>query len=286
MVTTDSTGILTNTPNIIDAVSYKADGAEIIYNEKYINGRAVTSSKPSLKLFDTGVIAEGVFAGNYAIGFYFDSTSTTTQGQQIMRVEIYEDGVLMDESIKYYAGRVIYEYDLNWATDVHTHGLFIHKQLKANKTYQIIVKTAGNLTSDAIIDYITFDRIASISPFDGLTMAAKASQRNLSSTLSLDENGSELVHEVMMGTLLGDIDPGDTYSALYTPFTTFKTVVAAYADVVDGYGNLNCNFAGTTDLGSIRIYIKNVGGSTWSKEITDTANKWYKNMRILIIGYI
>lgn len=281
-------GILTNTPNIYDATSRRIpENTELIFDDKYQGGEAISSTKPGVTIFDTGVIKAGTFAGTYSIGFYYDSSTATVQGTPLMRFEVYEDGVLMPEDTSVYANGTIYEYDLNFFNYSYLYGLHDNKVLKANSTYRVVVKTSDSLTNDVILDYVTFSRHGDNGIINTNPEQQKASLRNGGRTTDISTNGTQMVFEEIKGTLSGSFSAGETANYGYTYNTKFKTILGAHPTILDGNGQMLLNWSDVNYINNqVLIYIKNISSSTWTKAVSD-ANAWnYGNLRVMVVGYI
>lgn len=276
------TGIGVNTANIYDATLYKSEDTELIYDDKYQDGVAIKCNRPEVPIFDTGILPAGTFDGAYNIGFYYDSNTTTTQGTPLMRFEVYENGVLMPEDTSIYADGIIYENDLNYFKGAYNYGLHDTKVLKANCTYQVIVKTSTSLSNTAILDYITFSRIPPSGSINGFAAAQTAGMRNAGSSLDITTSGNQLTFEVIFGVISGTWVVDDSATMGFTYNTKFKNVLIALPVMYkEGDGKLTLDWESVNYTNSqVLINIRN--NSTVSVDILGNVN----NVRILVMGYI
>lgn len=281
------TSLLKNGPNILDAIEYKVGGLMITGNQ-YNNGNAIQAFDPDITLMDTGELKAGVFGGSYSIGFYYDSTTTTTQGTPLMRFEMYEDGVLMEEDTTWYdVGLYQYEYDLNYVEHIHEYGLFINKTLDPNKSHRLIVKTSPDLADDVILDYIIFEKIPSTGTIDGKPVAAWTGGRNIGRDRDISTYGTQFTEEVIVAEFKGSLLSGAGGSWGWSYNAPFKTISGVYVTLIDGNGQLTCNWAGwRPEDGQVDIYIRNNSSFTWNSA-TVASSAWnYSNIRILVKGYV
>lgn len=282
-------GILTNTPNIYDATSRRIpENTELVFDDKYQGGGAISSTKPGVTIFDTGVIKAGTFAGTYSIGFYYDSSTATVQGTPLMRVEIYEDGVLMPEDTSVYQDTngediTLYEYDLNFFNYSYLYGVHITKVFKANATHQIIVKTAETLEDHAVLDYVTLSRHGQDGIINGISPMQTISIRNGGSTRDISTYGTQMVMAVISGKETGlTLASGAMVTHGFTYNTPFKSIVYANPTIYyEGNGQLTTDWK-STDLTNSQILI-NIRNNS-SSSITLTGSTY--NIQILVVGYI
>lgn len=275
-------GILNNTPNIYDAVNLKTDNALTIDSEEYQNGQAITCSMPGVTIFDTGLIPEGTFSGTYSIGFFYDSSSATVQGTELMRFEIYEDGELLEEDTTYYASDdlTLYQFDLNYIEDVITYGLFQNFTLKANSTYQIVIKTSHNLEDDAILDYVIFEKVPNNIAIDTKPFVATVGIRNSGDNRNIGAHGVQLGKEIVIGEITGTWASMENYVMGFTYNENFKTIAMVIPTLMDGDGRMHLDLYSIDYANSqVRINIRNISDASW------TATQ-PTNVRISIEGYI
>lgn len=278
---TDTNGLLMNMSNIVTASEIRSDVGTIIYHESYNEGEAVTCSTPGVEICRTPVYPKGTFSGTYSIGFFYDSSTATVQGTELMRFEIYEDGILLPEDTSVYAEGTVYQFDLNYVTNVIEHGLYQNFTLKANSTYQIIIKTSPNLTHDAILDYIIFEKVASNTMLWGTPKAQILGERNAGISGNLDINGVQVVSEMINGIVNNSLSSGVMVTLPYTFNTKFKSIIIALPTMYgDGDGKLTVDWDSTDYNNSqVLINIRNNSSSTWTASVSP-------NLRILILGYI
>lgn len=281
------TSILKNTPNILDAGEYCIGGTLIAGNE-YNQGHAIKAFDPNMILMDTKEIKAGTFGGSYSIGFYYDSGSATVQGTPLMRIEIYEDGVLMEEDTTWYdVGLYQYEYDLNYVEHVHQYGLFINKTLDPNKSHRLIIKTSPELSHDVILDYVIFEKIPSTGTIDGKPVAAWTGGRNIGRSRDISTYGTQFTEEVIVAELKGSFSVGAGASYGWSYNAPFKTISGVYVTLLDGNGQLTCNWADwRPEDGQVDIYIRNNSSFTWTSASVATSAWNYSNVRILVKGYV
>lgn len=273
-------GILTNLANIYDATGFRTPEAQLVYDDKYRGGSAITCSKPDTIIFDTEEIRAGQLSGTYSIGFYYDSSTATVQGTPLMRFEIYEDGVLMPEDTSVYSDGTVYEYDLNFVNYGYLYGLHDTKVFKATSSYQIIVKTSESLTNDAILDYVTLARHGENGVINGRPITQSISMRNVGKTENISNYGTQLTIETVRGGFTGTMNSQERYSATYPYSTPFKTIRGAWVNVKDPTGKIfaNCSNKNYTN-NTVTLTFANVSSSSWSSSDTD-------NIQIIIVGYI
>lgn len=283
----DGVGILKNNANIFDAVMHGTNNASVITGSQYLNNHALQSSTPGVKIFETNIIPARAFGGTYSIGFFYDSPTATVQGTPLLRFELYEDGNLIPEDTTTILYGTQYQYDLNYVENVHSYGLFQNFALDANKTHQLIVNTSPELDDTVILDYIIFEKVSNNTVVDGKPIIPRIGLRDAGDTRDISSYGTQLVMEQITGAISGSISPGNYYNYGYTYNTPFKTVIGVYPTIIDGNGQLLTNWSDwMPQYSQVKIYIKNVSGSNWSKAVSDT-NAWnYFNVRILVLGYI
>lgn len=138
-----NTGIPTNAGQVYDAVLFKGENSNVVYDDQFQNGSAVQAKAPGMVLMDTKVLPVGTIQGWNSIFINWKSTNTT---DYLLRVEIYagSDEVGWDiafqcESSEFnYGNEIIYDFD-------------------PYKTYRIIITS---LTSEEVfLDYIEFTAI-------------------------------------------------------------------------------------------------------------------------------
>jgi hypothetical protein len=277
-----ASGILKNTANIFDAEDYKKGSSTVIYDSKYHNGCAVTCDVPNEVIFDTGDLVAGEsFAGTYNVKFFYDSSTATTQGTPLFRFSVLEDGVELEEDTSLYlGGYVLYQYDLNYVEHVLEKGLSQPFEIKANKTYQIIVKTSEYLVDDAILDYIVLEKIPANTMLDGRNVVARAGMRNVGNTTDISTYGTQPVVEVLIGNFTGTFSAGGDISLGYTYNTKFKTILVGIPNLTNSNGQIKCEYTGYNSTTSqVNIYFKNIGGVDWTGATSST-------LTIIVIGYI
>lgn len=282
----DTTGILKNSSNIFDATQYKTSSATVIYDDKYQDGNAITCSDPSTIIFDTGILPAGTFVGTYAIGFFYDSTTATAQGTPLMRFELYENGILMSETVtNYWNGssiETIYEYDLNYVEYINLYGLFDTKILKASSTYQLLVKTADTLNNNAILDYITFSRIGENTIADGFPIIPRVGCRNNNDTRDISAQGTQLTIEIVHGIIWGTWNANDNYAIGFTYNTPFKNIDIVLGTMYsEGNGQLNVDME-SIDYANSQVIMNIRNNSSTSCSPTGAAI----NIKMMVMGYI
>lgn len=285
--TTDNFGILINNANVYNAVDYRDyANTEFVFGDQYMSGVGISCIGGGLTMFDTGVIPAGTLSGDYDLGIYYDCPSFTNQGEQLMRFEIYEDGVLLPENVTVYSGGNLYGYDLNTVTDSLTYGLHYFVTLKAACTYQIKVKTSTSIGSKiAILDYIYFARNGENSTNWGNPVAATIGRRNVSSTDTIGDTGTKLVFEVVDGKITASSGStitwyaGNTVSQGFTWNQPFKKIVGAFP------------VGGSTAVGKLgmSIYGYDIPNSTVRIDIYTIADVTMVSpfhVYILVLGYV
>ena len=232
-------------------------------------------------MFDTGVIPAGTLSGDYDLGIYYDCPSWTNQGEQLMRYEIYEDGVLIPEDTTKYSTGVVYQYDLNTLTGSLELGYHRFITLKASCTYQIKIKTSTSIGSKiAILDYIYFARNGENSTNYGKPASMLNSQRNYGSGSTLTDDGAKLVFEVINGGLgSGSWSAGEEYNWGYTFNAPFKSIVGAFP--IGGQNTLarmTFGWAGTDIPNSqVDIYVRCNTALTTAVE---------RQVKVLVMGFV
>lgn len=289
-----SEGILRNNANIYPASTFAAENTQIITGD-YMAGQAVMSVDPDTPLMDTKEIPAGALGGTYTIGFFYDSTTAATSGTPLMRFELYEDGVLMEEDTSEYVYGTVYQYDLNFLEDIHKYGMHANFTLDANKSHRLIVKTSPELGYDVILDYVIFEKVASNNIVNGNPIAARMGKRNMvpnnlnffCGADNLEEYGTQFVIEQITGTIGPSMGAGTNYQLGWTYNTPFKTVIGAYPNIIDSNHQLDYFWSDWwPQYSQVQIKIKNTSGSTWTKAVSDETAWNYHNMRILVVGYI
>ena len=284
-----------NNANIYPATIYSTGNSQILPGSEYFNGEAITETTPDTIVMDTKEIAPGVLDGTYNIGFFYDSNSATDNGTPLFRFELYEDGVLLDEDTSDHVYGTVFQFDLNYLEHIHKYGLYVNFRLDVNKTHQLIVKTSDDLQHDAILDYVIFEKVAGNSVVNGNPIAPRMAKRNITTSGyhylggpdNLEDFGTQLVFEQIMGAVGGGISAGSEYELGWTYNTPFKTIIGAYPNIIDANNQLICNWSDWwPNYSQVQIKIKNISSSTWSKAISDTSAWNYLNMRILVAGYI
>ena len=284
---TENFGLLTNSANVYNAVDYRDyANTEFVFGDQYMSGVGISCVGGGLTMFDTGVIPAGTLSGDYDLGIYYDCPSFTNQGEQLMRFEIYEDGVLLPENVTVYSSGNLYGYDLNTLTDSLTFGLHYFVTLKASCTYQIKVKTSTSIGSRiAILDYIYFARNGENSTNYGKPQASLISKRSASSTDTLSDNGTKLVFEVVDGIITAASGSTISWSAGYhimngfTWNTQFKSVIGAFP------------IGGSTSIGKLGfgIYGYDIPNNTVKIDIYTIADVTMVSplhVYILVLGYV
>jgi len=272
-------GILTNFANIYDATGYRTPDAQLIYDDKYRGGEAITCSKPDTIIFDTGEIQAGQLAGTYSVGFYYDSSTATVQGTPLMRFEVYEDGILMPEDTSVFSDGTLYEYDLNFVNYAYIYGLHDTKVFKASSTYQIVVKTSDSLTNDAVLDYVTLARHGENGLIDGRPRVQHIGIRNGGSTINISSYGTQRTMEVVIGTYDASIAANTKMDSIgWTYSTPFKTINFASASL--RYDTPLTFKWVSTSFSTSTVYFTVYNNSNSDATVTGG------QMRILLVGYI
>ena len=281
-----SIGILRNSANIFPAAKFPGQSVSTITGA-YFNGQAVMAFDPDTIIMDTREIPAGVLGGTYNIGFFYDSTTSTIQGTPLMRIEIYEDDILMEEDTTIYSNGILYQYDLNFIEHIHDYGLFINKSLDANKSHRLVVKTSPQLSNDAILDYVMFEKVGNNEVMNGDPYTAHIGMRNLARTQDISTYGTQLITEQVRGQFKGNLLAGAGGSYGWSYNSKFKTVIGAYPTIIDGNGQLTLNWADwNPSTSQVEIDIRNNSSSTWNSASVSTSAWNYDNVRILVVGYI
>lgn len=276
------TGIAKNDSNIYDAEVYKTENMQMVYDEDYYNGNAIKTTIPNIPIFDTGELPIGNYTGQYSISFFYTSNTATTQGAPLLRIEMYEDGVLMSEDTSIYDNGTIYEYDLNFFEHSLDYGLHIQKTLKPKSTYQIIVRTSESLSNDVIFDHITFTKIPENVGADGFPIQQSISRRNSGSTTDISASGTKLTFEIVFGVIYGTWAANDNNTMGFTYNSKFKKVLGAFGTMYsEADGKLTVDWDSVNYTSSqVIMNIKNNSSSSCTLA-GDVAN-----LRIFVVGYI
>lgn len=225
-----NTGIPVNAGMEFDAVKYKGENSNRIYDDSYKDGSAVQSTAPGMVLLDTKDLPQATLVGDVAVRIVWDSNSTTDYD---LKYEVIKDGA-----------EVIHFYFRHDDDETDQGSVVVHK-FDRKSSYRIKITSVSSNT--VTLDFIRFEQI-----FPGSLINATRRVVDGEETLPVTDYGA--------GNMTGD---GDSIAMGYVSFNIeYSEPPLVYCQ--SGHHLIHASPTGITETGftMVMAHINDVGWSS------------------------
>jgi hypothetical protein len=229
-----TTGILVNHRSIIDAVTYRSQYMEVIFDDSYQNGNAISTTIPNMQMMSI-TLSTGDYVGNYEL---------RVLGVNNLRIIILQDGnATFDTNI------------INDSTLHTTPSKIINKFLPSSE-YEIRVLSTPLTTSvlPSVLDLIQLDPVADNVLLNGY-----------------DSGGHDLPQVIQTGslTITGNNTPSNTKTITFENAYTnllglfLQSASADYVTGIDSY-----TYDGSSNVTAALIRLSSRTNTNWSGTVS------------------